>query len=210
MNLKFLASFLLLCAVVLYSTKRSDKEQEQAERNFWNKERRANSVRKKSLDALNYITIPDTILNMKPLSMTEEIRDYLKDLIDLSALPIVNLTGISNTDLKLAYGTANITVLTEYDSHYTNMVTILQKLAQCLVDHNEKELATKVLEFAVSTGTDVSRTYYLLASIYQENGQKTRIRELITAASSLNTMMKDSIIQKLESILASTSSQEQL
>ena len=90
------------------------------------------------------------------------------------------------------------------------MVTILQKLAQCLVDHNEKELATKVLEFAVSTGTDVSRTYYLLASIYQENGQKTRIRELITAASSLNTMMKDSIIQKLESILASTSSQEQL
>ena len=77
MNLKFLASFLLLCAVVLYSTKRSDKVQEQAERNFWNKERRANSVRKKSLDALNYITIPDTILNMKPLSMTEEIRDYL-------------------------------------------------------------------------------------------------------------------------------------
>ena len=202
MNLKFLASFLLLCAVVLYSTKRSDKVQEQAERNFWNKERRANSVRKKSLDALNYITIPDTIL--------KEIRDYLKDLKDLSALPIVNLTGISNTDLKLAYGTANITVLTEYDSHYTNMVTILQKLAQCLVDHNEKELATEVLEFAVSTGTDVSRTYYLLASIYQENGQKTRIRELITAASSLNTMMKDSIIQKLESILASTSSQEQL
>lgn len=128
---------------------------------FGTKERRANSVRKKSLDALNYITIPDTILNMKPLSMTEEIRDYLKDLKDLSALPIVNLTGISNTDLKLAYGTANITVLTEYDSHYTNMVTILQKLAQCLVDHNEKELATEVLEFAVSTGTDVSRTYYL-------------------------------------------------
>ena len=60
------------------------------------------------------------------------------------------------------------------------------------------------------TGTDISRTYYLLASLYQENGQKTRIRELITAASSLNTMMKASIVQKLESILASTSSQEQL
>ena len=204
MNLKFLASFLLLCAVVLYSTKRSDRAEEQAERNFWNKERRANSVRKKSLDALNYITIPSAILNMRPVNMTEEIRDYLKDLKDLSAMPIVNLTGISNTDLKLAYGTANITALTEYDSHYTNMVTVLQKLAQCLVEQNEKECAVEVLEFAVSTGTDVSKTYYLLASLYLEKGQQTRIRELITKASSLNTLMKTSIVQKLEDMLTSS------
>lgn len=202
MNLKFLASFLLLCAVVLYTTKRSDKASELAEKKFWDKEYRANSTRKKSLDSLHYITIPESILQMHPVSTTEEIRDYLKDLQDLSALPIVNLTGISNTDLKLTYGTANITVLTEYDSHYTNMVTILHKLAQCLVNAGEMQLAKEVLEFAVSTGTDVSKSYYLLASIYQQEGTPDKIQKLIHSASSLNTMMKDSIIHKLEEMLS--------
>ena len=200
MNLKFLASFLLLCAIVLYYTKRSDKADEIAKKKFWEKEHRANSTRKKSLDSLNYITIPKEILQMQPNPFTEEIRDYLKDLQDLATLPIVNLTGISNTDLKLAYGTANITVLTDYDSHYSTMVTKLDKLAQCLADIGETQLAKDVLEFAVSTGTDVSKSYYLLASIYKEESPE-KIKELICCASTLNTMMKDSIVHKLESML---------
>lgn len=201
MNLKFLASFLLLCMIVLYTTKRSDSASRALEKKFWDKEQRANSVRKKSLDSLDYITIPEHILHMQPCVLTEEIQSYLKDLQDLSALPIVNLTGISNTDLKLTYGTANITVLTDYDSHYTTMVTLLQKLAQCLADNGETDLAVMVLEFAVSTGTDVSSSYLLLASLYDAAGKHAKIQELINTASSLHTMMKGSIIHKLEAMV---------
>lgn len=187
--------------IVLYTTKRSDSASRALEKKFWDKEQRANSVRKKSLDSLDYITIPEHILHMQPCVLTEEIQSYLKDLQDLSALPIVNLTGISNTDLKLTYGTANITVLTDYDSHYTTMVTLLQKLAQCLADNGETDLAVMVLEFAVSTGTDVSSSYLLLASLYDAAGKHAKIQELINTASSLHTMMKGSIIHKLEAMV---------
>lgn len=198
MNLRFLASFLLICAIVLYFTKRSEAAQESIERTFWDKEKKSNSVRKKSLDLLNYITIPDDILQMQPLIQTEEIQSYLHDLQDLSQLKIVNLTGISNTDLKLTYGTANITILSEYDSHYTNMVTILQKLAERLLANGENALATCVLEFAVSTGTDVSKSYYLLASLYVETGQPAKIDSLIESASHLHSMMSNSIVRNLQ------------
>lgn len=198
MNLRFLASFLLICAIVLYFTKRSEKAQESIEKAFWDKERKSNSIRKKSLDTLQYISIPEEILQMQPLSLTEEIQGYLHDLQDLSQLKIVNLTGISNTDLKLTYGTANITILSEYDSHYTNMVTILQKLAEHLLANGDKTLAEQVLDFAVSTGTDVSRSYYLLASIYQESGQPEKIDALIQSASHLHSMMSNTIVRHLK------------
>ena len=120
------------------------------------------SPRKKPLDDLNYITIPEELLSMQPALMTEELQSCLDELKDLSACQIVNLTGYTNTDLKLKYGTANITILSDYDFHYTNLVTLLQKLAELLHDNLEDDLAVRVLEFAVSTGTDVSKSYYLL------------------------------------------------
>ena len=73
------------------------------DRAFWDREQRANFTRKKPLDNLNYITIPDNILHMAPASMTAEIQNCLKDLGDLSSGKIVNLTGFTNTDLKLEY-----------------------------------------------------------------------------------------------------------
>ena len=50
---------------------------------------------------------------MKPDLMTDELAECLSELQDLSDAKIVNLTGYTNTDLKLKYGTANITILSD-------------------------------------------------------------------------------------------------
>jgi hypothetical protein len=118
----------------------------------------------------------------------------------MSSETIVNLTGYTNTDLKLEYGTANITVLSEYDLHYTNLVTLLQKIAELLHQDGEDLLAIKVLEFAVDTGTDVSKSYYLLASLYKEVGETDKIDTLIEKAGNLKSLLKDSIVQKLREV----------
>lgn len=168
MNLFLFSSFTIFCiifSIALHKTKRIEQNLDQ---DFWEREQKANFTRKKSLDNLNYITIPEEILQMKPDYMTSEIENCLRDLNDLSAFKIVNFTGYTNTDLKLEYGTANINILSDYDFHYTNLVTLLQKLAELLHDILEDALAVKTLEFAVSTGTDVSKSYYLLAQLYQE------------------------------------------
>ncbi len=157
MNLFLFSSFTIFCiifSIALHKTKRIEQNLDQ---DFWEREQKANFTRKKSLDNLNYITIPEEILQMKPDYMTSEIENCLRDLNDLSAFKIVNFTGYTNTDLKLEYGTANINILSDYDFHYTNLVTLLQKLAELLHDILEDALAVKTLEFAVSTGTDVSK-----------------------------------------------------
>ncbi|MCI8313511.1 MAG: hypothetical protein HFH74_00385 [Lachnospiraceae bacterium] len=197
MNLFLFSSFTIFCiifSIALHKTKRIEQNLDQ---DFWEREQKANFTRKKSLDNLNYITIPEEILQMKPDYMTSEIENCLRDLNDLSAFKIVNFTGYTNTDLKLEYGTANINILSDYDFHYTNLVTLLQKLAELLHDILEDALAVKTLEFAVSTGTDVSKSYYLLAQLYQEAGMSEKIEELISQAQNIRSILKDTIVENL-------------
>ncbi len=197
MNLFLFSSFTIFCiifSIALHKTKRIEQNLDQ---DFWEREQKANFTRKKSLNNLNYITIPEEILQMKPDYMTSEIENCLRDLNDLSAFKIVNFTGYTNTDLKLEYGTANINILSDYDFHYTNLVTLLQKLAELLHDILEDALAVKTLEFAVSTGTDVSKSYYLLAQLYQEAGMSEKIEELISQAQNIRSILKDTIVENL-------------
>ena len=103
---------------------------------------------------------------------TEAISEECKEILrSLSTQKIVNLTGYTNTDLKLSYGTANITCLTEYDQNYTLLVSTLQKWAEALYRGGAKKECRQVLEYAVSIGTDVSHTYFLLADLYDEEGE---------------------------------------
>ena len=198
MNFIILASSLIIACFVAIFIKKDKYTQEIAEQNFWDKEHKSNFVRKKSLENLNYITIPENIMTLQPKNPTPQILSYLQDLQDISALKIVNLTGISNTDLKLTYGTANITILSEYDVHYTQMVTILQKLAESLVASEDNENAIHVLEFAISTGSDVSKSYYLLSELYTQVGTPEKIRVLIQQAQNIQSIMKNSILQHLQ------------
>jgi hypothetical protein len=100
--------------------------------------------------------------------------------------------------LKLEYGTANINILSDYDLHYTNLVTLLQKIAQLLHENGDDVHAIEVLEFAIDTGTDVSKSYYLLASLYKEAGTPEKIYDLILKAQNLKSLLKDSIVQNLQ------------
>lgn len=197
MNFIIITSFLAFSIVFFFARKRAGRIEEARDREFWEREKRANFVRRKSLDGLNYITIPEALLNMKPTAATEELNDCIRALNDLSEYQIVNLTGYTNTDLKLEYGTANITILSDFDLHYTNLVTLLQKLAELLHENAEDALAIAALEFAVSTGTDVSKSYYLLADLYQAAGTPEKINGLIDCAKNINSMIKDTIVQRL-------------
>lgn len=198
MNFLIIASFPIICILFSYALHSTKRKEQDVDREFWDREQRANFTRKKPLDDLNFITIPADLLTMEPELTDEEIIGCLKDLNDLSSSKIVNLTGYTNTDLKLAYGTANITILSEYDFHYTKLVTLLQKLAELLHENLEDELAIRVLEFAVSTGTDVSKSYYLLAELYQQMNTPEKIDLLITRAQGINSLMKNTIVQNLQ------------
>lgn len=197
MKFYILASLIIFCMVINHNVRKSRKIQATEEKRYQERERLANQTRRKPLDGLDYIKIPLERLPMHLLEEDEKVTECLRMIQELSQHPIVNLTGFSNTDLKLEYGTANITVLTEYDQNYTLLVSTLQQWADLLYRADQTEAARDILEFAVNTRTDVSRTYDLLSDIYIKNGQRDKIPELMNTAESLNSLNREVILRHL-------------
>ncbi|WP_160558929.1 hypothetical protein [Parablautia muri] len=198
MKFPFFASFIVFCLWLLYEIKKSRNAQEKSNEMFWQREAEANSTRRKPLDNLDYIQIPFESLPMELLKDDPAIAEYHDALHQLSKSPIVNFTGISNTDLKLMYGAPNITLLSRYDQSYTFLVRTLQNWAQALFEKGYIDEASQVLEFAVETHTDITATYKLLSTIYRQKGQPEKIASLIPIAESLNTSLSGHIVAILK------------
>lgn len=175
------------------TTKKTDSQVKE----MLEKERRANFTRKQSLDNLNYISInPDDFHLDEPYD-NELIAELMKRINILSSQKIVNFTGITNTDLKLTYGVANLPTLTEYDQNYTLLCRTIYDLGRELNSLEKKEAAITVLEQGVKCGSDISANYLLLADLYLETGRRSNIAKLISSAENINSMTKKSTIAKL-------------
>lgn len=197
MNFPFLASVVIFVIVLTRQLRRNSKLKTKQENDFWERERRADSVRRKPLDNLEYIHIPLEHLPVNRLPDNEKVHEYLEILHTLSEQNIVNLTGYSNTELKLEYGAPNLTVLTEYDQNYTILVRTLQQWADVLYREGLIEETCAVLEFALKTRTDVSKTYYTLAEIYTNRNESKRLHELTAIAESLKSVNRNAILRSL-------------
>lgn len=201
MKYPIFASVVVFCLWLMFDLHRLRNKEAKKYQNFIDRENEANSTRRKSLDDLQYITIPFDELPMDTLNDDPKVNEYHQTLRDLSANPIVNLTGFSNTDLKLQYGAPNIDLLTNYDQAYTLLARTLASWGQVLFDNGYYNEAKSVLKYAVSTKTDVSSTYVLLSKIYKSEGNEDEIRNLIEEASSLKSLSRNTIVRKLEALL---------
>ena len=204
MKFPFLASFILLCIVMNLLMRRTSRKTEEQEASFWEKELQSNNVRKKSLENLEYIHIPFDLLPFGPAGDDPTLQAAENELTALKDGKIVNLTGITNTDLRLEYGTANITPLTQYDQNYTALVCSLQKWGQALYDLGRFEDSAKVLEFAVKTRSDITATYRLLVDLYKtklgfnEEEIQRKLDGLVPIAKNLNSLSRQTILKLLQ------------
>lgn len=198
MKMPFFASFIIFLAWVSYEISKSRRRGEKAEDAYWEREAAANSTRRKSLEHLNYIAIPFASLPMDTMKEDERIMEYHRTLHYLAESPIVNFTGLSNTDLKLEYGAPNIDLLMRYDQSYTTLVRTLQQWAEKLYDAGYVAEAKQILEFSISTDTDVSGSYRLLANIYTAAGENEKIAELAERAQNLKSASRSIILRILQ------------
>ncbi|WP_026661306.1 hypothetical protein [Butyrivibrio sp. AC2005] len=203
MRLPVFTSFIMIVLITNLAIRRSNAKARKDEEDFWNKELKANSTRRKSLDSLNYITIPVERLPFGVVQNNDEIDYCEKNIMRLTDQKIVNFTGITNTDLKLEYGAPNITLLTTYDQNYTTLVTMLQKWAKELSDAGFYEEAVSILEFSISTKSDVTASYKLLCDLYKnklslsDTEIKKKIENILPIAESLNSLSRDNIVNIL-------------
>ena len=110
-------------------------------------------------------------------------------------------TGISNTELKLSYGAANLTELTEYDDNFTTLIKAIASLGHALIDNNDTADALSFLEYGISIGSDISSNYIDLAIIYAATDRFDDIRKLKEKAGMLKSLSRDNIIEQLNNML---------
>lgn len=197
--------FPVLTIVVLFiiamslANKKSDRQMKEPLQRFWEKEQAANLVRKQSLDGLDYIRIPEDFYSFSyDPEADPDAAEAMTILNSLKDEQIVNFTGISNTDLKLSFGPANLPSLSRFDQNYTLLARALQSMAEYLDRKEQTGDAIRVLEFAVSTKTDISSSYKLLGDLYIKNGNPEKIDDLIPKAAALNSALSGAIVRSLE------------
>lgn len=193
----FLGLFIFFIFLLAYFRKKGIRKQEAVEQTFWNRENEANHVRKQDISGLPYITIPLENFSMD-ICDNQLLKEYEQVLTDLSTKKILNLTGETNTDLKLKYGPANLETLAECDQNFMTLCRTLADYAKCLLDLGYTAEAKTVLEFGISCGSDHSQNYRMLSELYVTEGNKDALTHLLNSAQELNSAMKQSIIAYLE------------
>ena len=99
---------LIFTAWLAYERVKSSRQDEERVRAFWTRENEANNTRRKNLDTIEYVKVPnwislDSLSKSLPTDDDELNRcnDILKTLMSQR---ILNLTGMTSTDIKLEYG----------------------------------------------------------------------------------------------------------
>lgn len=192
----FLTIFLIFATVTFVTMRRTSNNYKIEQEKFIERERLANSTRKQSIDDLEYISIDISKVPMIS-SDNERTLDLQKQISNLSEEKIVNLSDFTNTDLKLKYGVANLPILTEYDQNFTSMCRVFYDLSHQYFKEGHIDEAKSLLEYGIKCGTDLNTHYLLLADIYEEEGRYDKIDELIKYAENLKTLLKTSLIKKL-------------
>ena len=200
----------LFILAMFAANKKSDRQMREPIEQFLERESAANLVRKQSLDDLTYIRIPEDFFNFSYNAEADpDAAEAMTILNSIREEQIVNFTGLTNTDLKLSYGAANLPLLSRFDQNYTLLARALQSLAEYLVRKEQKKDAIRVLEFAVETRTDISASYKLLGDLYIENGSPEKVDDLIPKAAALNSALSGAIVRSLEAKRASVTSSPQ-
>ena len=166
-------------------------------RDSWEKEQLANRTRKQDISNLDYIQIP---LHTFPIGTytDNKLAELEQSLQTLSSRKILNLSGISNTDLKLQYGAANLNILSDCDTNFTTLARTLSAYGEQLAALGHWQDAVKVLEFGIDCKTDVSKNYTLLGSLYRDHGEPEKLKELTDIVRNSDMLLKDSILKQLE------------
>ncbi len=147
---------------------------------------------------MDYIQIP---LNTFPIGKygDDKLSEFEQTLHTLSSRKILNLSGISNTDLKLQYGAANLPVLSDCDTQFTTLARTLSAYGEQLAALGHWQDAVHVLEFGVACKTDISKNYTLLGTLYREHNQTDKLNELIEIVRSSDMLLKNTVLKQLTS-----------
>lgn len=177
-------------------SKQADKLSNNPKEEFIKREQEANFTRKKDISSLNYIIIKEDELPFSETDDEEEARlqNNVKDIMERKML---NLSGMTNTDIKLKYGQANLDILSEYDQNFSMLLTALDRWGNYLYTKGDKKRSMHIFEYAIANGSDITTTFTTLAKVYIDDNKPENVQHLIDKVKDSDFFMKDTIVSKL-------------
>lgn len=197
----FFLCFIVFIIWIRVKSKAESKNKSTWDAAFWARERESNFVRKKNIDDLDYLQISEDQLPFHENAEGKE-RELQEKVRQLLSKKMINLSDMTNTDIKLKYGTANFTLLSEYDQNFSVFIRQLG-IWGCYLYENTDDIdrARQLLEFALSLGSDISSTWLTLAHIYLDQDELEKIQELICEVEGSGFYMKEGISRQLKEII---------
>lgn len=197
MKLFIFPSMVLILLVLKHNINKAGPKEDKLQA-LLSQESEANKTRKQDISKLPYITIPKNELPFGVLTPT--VKDE-QNVLALADKQILNLTGITNTELKKQYGPANLEFLTGCDENFILLVRSLNGWAKACCDANLTDEARRILEYSIGIGSDVRQSYQMLADIYFTDLDTDALLRLHTQAQKLSSLSADSILEYIDNLL---------
>lgn len=191
--------FCIFAAWIYYERRKSDRAQERASKEFWDREYEANHTKNKDISQLPLLC-PDGERIPMPETEDENITYYQDRVRNGLSKPMMDLSEFTNTDLKLAYGTGNFKTLSEYDANFNDFLMNLSNLGKAYRTAGLFEEAARTYELCLEFGSDKSADYKSLAHVYAAMGKAGNIQELITKAEHSELPRKTTLVESLRDI----------
>lgn len=193
----FFICFIVFLLWLRVKLKQQDSMETQ-NKDFWQREHEADFSRNKDISTLNYISVNKELLPFNEQTNDIELIQIQQDITNVISKKMINLSGMTNTDIKLAYGRGNFEILSVYDQNYLKFLSLLNKWGTYLLELGFTNEAKQIFEYAVNTlNCDISGCYTGLAKIYLKDNDIDKVQELIDKIQSSDAYLKDSISEKL-------------
>ncbi len=193
----FLTIFMIFILVTTFLRNRSTRSEHARVDEFWERENQANRARKVDLATISYYEFDG---NHFPYVSSDdpELVQCEESIRSAGQKKMLNLNGLSNTDLKLKYGPQNLESLSLYDQNYTELETAIYQYGKLLYEKGYIDEAIPVLEKGIALPTDLASNFLLLAKIYQEKNAPERIEHLLPMAENyLNDFNRPRVVKSL-------------
>ena len=196
MAFPFLTVFIIF--LLAYYVRRTSltRRREEREAAFWAREEEAEHTPAKDLSALDYIKVP---LEQFPIgaSDADEVMMIEEELESLASKPLLNLNGMTNTDVKIEYGTANFNAIIAMGEDFDRLIVLLCDYAKGLIEEGMERETIPVLEYGVAIGSDLSDDYTLLGECYRSLGMADELAGLRQKVEASELPLKEKILQEL-------------
>ena len=205
MAFPFLTIFIAFVIALAIRFAYLDKKQNKKIEGFWSLEEAAKHAPPKDLNTLPYIKVP---IDSFPFGEwdDDEIISLEDSLSEVAGKRILNLTGITNTELRIEYGYDNLDVMSEIGENFNKLIVLLTDYGKALMEKGDFENAARVFEYGAAIKSDISSNYTLLGDCYVTLGTPSKIQPLKEQVKNYHLLMESKIISYLDELTSNMES----